>query len=481
MLGILSLACLGVLVWQTIRPTPVVFAGLALDRLSGVTGLFVAMVGWVVHRFAARAMEGHRGRSRFLSTLAGTVCMAFLFACASNLLLLAVAWLLLGAGVHLLLLFGSGTRVGWLALRRKFVAARLGEASLLAALALLWWRSGSLEVGDCLAATRDMSVTAVTPIAVLLAVAAAARSVQVPFHAWLPDTMDAPTPVSALLHAGIVNAGGILLIRFAPVVVRVPEAWLSLSIIGTATIVVGTLAMAQQGRLKQALAWSTVAQMGFMVVQCALAAFPAALLHLVGHGAWKAQAFLRSGEAPTPTRPTGPAWLNVSLLLAGTASAVPTMRLAERWTGFSPWHAPGESALAVVVALATGQAWIACLAGSGFRPAAWLGGAARSIACSLAIPSACFALYRVSGWFLQPVLGDIALPTGPLATVAAALPTAAIALLACAHSAQPWLERWTAWRSLSVQARSGFHLGRLADRAIDIVLPPNRSSETRHA
>lgn len=481
MLASLAIASLAVLVWQTIRPAPMVFAGLALDRLSAVTGLFVAGVGWAVHRFAARAMEGHRDRSRFLATLAGTACMAFLFACASNLLLMAVAWLLLGAGAHLLLLFGSGTRVGWLALRRKFVAARLGEASLLTALALLWWRSGELEVGDCLAAARDMSDMSVTPIAILFAVAAMTRSVQVPFHAWLPDTMDAPTPVSALLHAGIVNAGGILLIRFAPIVVRVPEAWLSMSIIGTATIVVGTLAMAQQGRMKQSLAWSTVAQMGFMVVQCALAAFPAALLHLVGHGAWKALAFLRSGEAPVPARSTGPAWLNVSLLLAGTASAIPAMRLAERWTGFSPWHAPGEMALAAVVAIATGQAWIACLAGSGLRPASRLGGAARSIACTLVMPTACFALYRVSDWFLHPVLGDVALPTGPLATVAAAVPTAAIALLACAHSAQPWLDRRPAWRSLSVQARSGFHLGRLTDRAVDIVLPPNRPSETRHA
>jgi uncharacterized membrane protein YvlD (DUF360 family) len=482
LLLLVSGAALAVLVWQLIRPTPEVFAGLALDRLSALTGLFIAVVGWVVLRFASRAMEGHAARSRFLTVLAFTVCMAFLSACASNLLLLATAWLSLGTGVHHLLLFGAGSRVGWLAVRRKFVCARLGEIALLSALGLLWWRTGSLELGDCLHASRDMSPETLLPIAMLLSVAAMARSVQLPFHAWLPDTMDAPTPVSALLHAGIVNAGGILLIRFAPLLTRVPEAWLLLSVTGTLTMVLGTLAMAQQGRLKHALAWSTVSQMGFMTVQCALAAFPAAMLHILGHGAWKAMAFLRSGETPSAARPLGPAWWNLVLLAAGTASTLPVLHAVDQWTGCGAWHTVGEAALTSVVMIAVGQAWVASLACVRGPAWSWVSGASQALACTTLAPAACLWLYAAAGWFLRPVLGDLELPQGPLARFAACLPVAAaIGAMAVLHAAQPWLERWPAWRSLLVQARGGFHLGRVTDRTLDAVLPSNPDPETRHA
>ena len=479
--SLLSAACAATLAWQLFRPIPLIFAGLSIDRLSAAAGLFVAVVGGVVCRFATRSMEGHPDRSRFVALLGFCGCMAFLLTCASNLLLLAVAWVLLGAGVHQLLLSGGRTRSAWLATRRKFVMARMGEAALIVAVLLLWWRTGSLEIGACLEATRRMSAETLMPVALLLALAATVRSVQVPFHAWLPDTMDAPTPVSALLHAGIVNAGGMLLIRFAPLVVRVPEAWLMLSVFGTVTMLIGSLAMAQQVRLKQTLAWSTVAQMGFMTVQCAVAAFPAALLHLVGHGAYKAMAFLRCGETPAVARRLGPAWWNLVLLAAGTGSAVPSLWLAERLTGFDPRQAPGETALAIVIALGVGQSWIASLSACRWRLVSIARGGAVAIAASIVFPSVCFAAYRGAAWFLEPVLGGLEQPRGLAAVVAATLPVVAILTLSLAHAAQPWLQRSRGWRSLQVQARSGFHIGRIIDRSLDAILTPNPKSETRHA
>ena len=163
-------------------------------------------------------------------------------------------------------------------------------------------------------------------VAVPLAVAAMARSAQWPFHSWLPDTMEAPSPVSALLHAGIVNAGGILLIRCAALLARSPESCMLLAGVGTVTIVLGSLAAAQQVRLKQSLAWSTVAQMGFMTVQCAVAAYPAALLHVIGHGAYKAAAFLGSGDPPKRPRRTGSAGWNLLWLVTGAVAAWPAVR-----------------------------------------------------------------------------------------------------------------------------------------------------------
>lgn len=480
-LALLAAASAAALLWQMLRPAPVEFAGLVIDRLSALMGLFVALVGCVVHRFACRSMEGHPERSRFLMLLALAVMIAFTLSLSGHLLLLMVMWSLLGAVVHPLLRFGDGSAAAARVARRESVAARVGEVTLLIAGITLWWTCGTADIGACVAQASSMDPVIRTVVGLLLAVAAMSRAVQVPFHAWLPDSMHVPTPVSALLHAGIVNAGGILLLRFAPILVRVPEACLLLSIVGTLTVIIGSLAMSQQVRLKQGLAWSTVAQMGFMVVQCAVAAFPAALLHLVGHGACKALAFLRSGASPAATRPAGTAAMHLTLLVLGTASAMPSMWLAEWWTGFSPWHTPGETALAAIVALAVGQTWMLAWAAVTRTIRAVVQGVGISVLASLAVPQLCFGLYRGAGMFLAPVLGELPAPSGPLATLAAALPAAAITLLVLAHALQPWLVRWSRWRSLLVQARAGFHLGRLTDRALMSLPNSNTRSEIQHA
>lgn len=118
-----------------------------------------------------------------------------------------------------------------------------------------------------------------------------------PTHAWLTEVMEAPTPVSALLHAGVVNAGGFLLIRFADVLVAVPGVLAVLALIGGFSALIGAAVALTQPAVKTALAWSTSAQMGFMVLQCGLALFPLALLHIVAHSLYKAHAFLATGDA----------------------------------------------------------------------------------------------------------------------------------------------------------------------------------------
>ena len=131
----------------------------------------------------------------------------------------------------------------------------------------------------------------------LLAVAALLKSAQFPVHGWLTEVMEAPTPVSALLHAGVINAGGFLLIRFADVLVQSPGVLAALVMIGGFTALFGGLVMLTQSAVKTSLAWSTIAQMGFMTMQCGLALFPLALLHIVAHSLYKAHAFLSSGGA----------------------------------------------------------------------------------------------------------------------------------------------------------------------------------------
>ena len=131
----------------------------------------------------------------------------------------------------------------------------------------------------------------------LLAIAALLKSAQFPTHGWLTEVMETPTPVSALLHAGVINAGGFLLIRFADVMLLAPGVLAALVMIGGFTALFGSLVMLTQPAVKTSLAWSTVAQMGFMIFECGLALFPLALLHIVAHSLYKAHSFLASGGA----------------------------------------------------------------------------------------------------------------------------------------------------------------------------------------
>ena len=142
-------------------------------------------------------------------------------------------------------------------------------------------------------AANSMLVSAIGGLFVL---AAMTKSAQFPFHSWLPDTMEAPTPVSALMHAGIINAGGFLVIRLSPLVVLSPAALGMLAMIGAITAPLGGVVMLSQTSVKRSLAFSTIAQMGFMMLQCGLGGFSAALLHIVAHSLYKAHAFLSSGS-----------------------------------------------------------------------------------------------------------------------------------------------------------------------------------------
>jgi NADH:ubiquinone oxidoreductase subunit 5 (subunit L)/multisubunit Na+/H+ antiporter MnhA subunit len=276
--------------------------------------------------------------------------------------------------------------------------------------------------------------------------------------------MEAPTPVSALMHAGVINAGGVLLLHFAPLLAQAPAALLLLTGIGTVTSGLGMLAMWAQTNVKRSLAWSTVSQMGFMLVQIGLAMFPAAALHLLGHGCYKAWAFLRAGELPSPAAPRprlAPARA-LAVMLIGMVVAVPALWLAAAITGFDPLHAPGELALTGVVALSIGQLWPACfqVLRGGRAPLAALG-------LSLAWATLALALYRGAAIFFGPALGGAPSPVGPLAWAAAAIPLAGFGALAVLYQLLPAIGRTVAGRAFYIHALHGFYVGALVDRLVE--------------
>lgn len=270
----------------------------AWDVVSLTMLLLVLFIGWVVLRFAETQLRGEQGRRRFLGWLSLTLAAVSVLVTARDLFALAAGWVLASLCLQRLLLFYPDRAAARRAAAKKFVVARAGDAALIGACAALAIAYGTTHIPDIVSqAGRGPGGTAAVVAAALLALAAVMKSAQFPVHGWLTESIDTPTPVSALLHAGVINAGGFLLIRFADVMLLSPTALACLAMVGGLTALFGALVMLTQSAVKTSLAWSTVGQMGFMILECGLGLFPLALLHIVAHSLYKAHAFLSAGQA----------------------------------------------------------------------------------------------------------------------------------------------------------------------------------------
>ncbi len=480
--GLTGLSAL-LLFWQALFPIPIEFPGIAIDRLNAVIALLVAGVGTVTYRFSLRYLDGEPRQRQFLGWLFFTVSAAYIFILSTNLLLLFATWSCTSLGLHQLLTFYRDRNEAYPPARKKFLISRLGDVALLCAILLIGWGWGTMDLQvflERIAAAPGWSLAS-TLVALLIVVAALTKSAQFPFHSWLPETMEAPTPVSALMHAGIINAGGVLLLRFAPLIITVPTALFMLAFVGTITAILGMLAMWAQTTVKRTLAWSTVSQMGFMMVQFGLAAFPAAILHLVGHGCYKAWSFLRAGDLPRQSSSAAPARpvRTMTLALIGTLVAVPALALAALVTGFDPLHSPGELTLTTIVALSIGQVWIACF--NGAAGSSRMRNITTAGLATVVVSIIVFALYRGAGLFFAPVLGEMAVPTGPLAWAAAILPAVAFVTLALLYALLPLFARTAAGRAFYVHALHGFYFGAIADRLVDRIWNSFTARSAEHA
>ncbi len=450
------------------------FLGLTIDRLSVVFLFLGSTVGAVVFRFSRVYLEGDPGRSRFLRWLLVTVSAACVMMLSTHLVLLFVGWLVTSVGLHQLLTFYGDRNESKAPARKKFLISRLGDLFLASAIVLIGLTWSTLDLNELRSRWAEPMVGPwPTVIGLLIVVAALTKSAQFPFHSWLPETMESPTPVSALMHAGIINAGGVVLIRFAPLISRVPESLFLLSLVGSVTMAVGLLAMWSQVSVKRALAWSTVAQMGFMMVQCGLAVYPAAVLHIVGHGFYKAWGFLRSSELPRGGMiwPAFPIGNRLATIAAGVVVAIPALVAASWVFGVSPLESSGEAALGTILALSMGVVWSIVLESSDLA----IHSASRPTRLALLVfldlvTAFCgMALYRGAGLFLAPVLGDLPIPTGPTAWATAWLPVLVLTVLIVVRAGLPGLVGTRRGRSWFVQAQHGFYLGAVADRIVGLI------------
>ncbi len=266
---------------------------LLFDPLSAMMLVLVSFLGLVVTRYAVNYLDGDKRQAIFSRWLILTLSSVLLLVVSSNLLLFTIAWISTSLSLHQLLSFYRERSAAVMAARKKFIISRLADACMIAALILVWLGHGTWEFHQLFAKPAGPHSGLV---AGLLVAAAMLKSAQFPFHSWLPDTLETPTPVSALMHAGIINAGGFLIVRLSPLVTQSTAALNTLALLGAFTALFASVIMMTQTSIKKSLAWSTVSQMGFMMLQCGLGAFSLAMLHIVAHSLYKAHAFLSSGS-----------------------------------------------------------------------------------------------------------------------------------------------------------------------------------------
>ncbi len=476
LLAVLLAAAVGsmaALLWQAVSPHPLFGWGLIVDRLSALLTFLVATVGAVTFRFSLRYLDGEPGQARFLWWLFGTVVAAYLLMLSTSLWLLFFAWLVVSLGLHQLLLYYQDRPEALRPARKKFLISRLGDVALLSAVCLIGGHWGTWDVRTFLASSSQDGGPLTALVALLVVAAALTKSAQFPFHSWLPETMEAPTPVSALMHAGIINAGGALVLRFAPLLVRVPAALFVLALFGTATACLGLLAMWAQPNVKRTLAWSTVSQMGFMMAECGMAAFPAAALHIVGHGFYKAWSFLRTGDVPVRAASASLSPRRTLLLFAlGSGVGLACVAGAGRWAGLNLLRSPSECGLSLILALSLGQVWVACFRaappGRGQNARAF----ASAVTASLLLSFLAGAVYGGANAFFAPVFlapasGLRQASGSPLAWASALLPVVALTALCVLYPLLPALMRTRPGRAFHVHALHGFYFGAVADRLVD--------------
>ncbi len=277
--------------------------GLMADRVGAILLLLTSLVGLIVQSFASRSLLGDPRATRFHVLAAVLASAASLVAVAATGSGLLVAWV--ATSVTLVALLGH--KAPWpAAARSQRLTARsflVGDLALLLAMIVAIAAIGDLDLravgaeAAALDAESVGSLSVLTIVAIGLVIAGVARSALVPLHTWLPSTLSAPTPVSALLHAGVVNGAGVLLIRFSPVFASSVSAMALAFAVGIVTALFATAIMLVRTDVKGALVWSTSGQMGFMVVQLGVGAFAAALFHIAGHALYKAAMFLGAGGA----------------------------------------------------------------------------------------------------------------------------------------------------------------------------------------
>ncbi|MCC6720523.1 MAG: oxidoreductase [Acetobacteraceae bacterium] len=461
--GALHVAVAGAGTWSV--GSGIALVAVRLDAISSTMAMLVAFIGWVVLRYSRTYLDGEAREGAFLGLMLATLASVLLLVHAGSLAVLIAAFLAVGAGLRQLLLFYRGRVEARRAAAKFTLVWGGGDLALVLGAVLLWAAFGTADIAAMAAAAKAGVPVAGHAGVAFLILAAALKSAAFPLHGWITEVMEAPTPVSALLHAGIINAGGFLMIRFAELVQAGPGSMAALVILGGFTALFGAVVMLTQSAVKTALAWSTIAQMGFMLLQCGLGLWTLALLHIVAHSMYKAHAFLGSGEAvqavasirrPGPVAVPNFAAVARSFLLSILLYGVVATTFAAMIGPKSP------QALALGAILVFGVAY---LVAQGLADAAPKALTQRTALAAVGAAVAYFTFHRLADALWGRALPAVPTP-GALEWALIVLSLGSFAVVALAQTLFPLWAHHPAAAGLRVHVANGFYLNTVFDRVV---------------
>ena len=279
--------------------------GFYIDRLSAVMMTLITGVSTVIYCYSTGYMYQDRHFRRYMALICFTDFVLLCMVSGANLMMLFLFWQVLSYLLYLL----AHNHAHAATLRgafKTFTILRVADAAFLAGIVLAYQLYGTLEFQDLFARAAGNPITlslwpgvdisAATAVTSLMFIGAMGKSAQFPLHLWLPGSLFAPTPVHALLHAGIINAGGFLINRLAPLFGLSSTTLHIAFVVGMLTAILGATTMLAQNDIKKTLGFSTIGQMGYMIMECGLGAFSLAVFHLIAHGLFKGTVFLNCGN-----------------------------------------------------------------------------------------------------------------------------------------------------------------------------------------
>jgi len=436
-----------------------------LDAVGATMAALVAFVGWVVVRYSRSYLDGEAREGAFHGLMLTALAAVLLLVQVGSLMLMLLVFVAIGIVLRRLLMFYAERPEARRAAAKFALVWHGGDLVLACAAGLFWLAYGTTDlVALARAVATEIPLAAQAAVA-LVVLAAALKTAAFPLHGWLTEVMEAPTPVSALLHAGIINAGGVLLIRLAEPVQASPGAMAALVMLGGFTALFGAAVMLTQSAVKTALAWSTVSQMGFMLLQCGLGLWTLALLHIVAHSLYKAHAFLAAGgavEAVAATRRPGPVAVPgggaVLRAFALALAVYAVVALVFGW--FAAPKAPQALALGAILIFG-----VAYLVAQGLADAAPAALTRRTGLASLAAAFGYFGFHVLAGLLWGASLPAPPAP-GPLEWALVVVAVGSFGLIAVAQSLFPLWAHHPAAAGLRVHVANGLYLNAAVDRLI---------------
>jgi NADH-quinone oxidoreductase subunit L len=285
------------------------WGSLLFDPLSVLMAVVISGISYIVHVYSIRYMAEEPGYTRFFILLDLMTAALLVMVAAGDLIMLLLAWHIIGVVLYFLLGQDTRSHTAYRYAFWTFFTYRIGDLPMVLAAILLYQAFGTWSLPEIFAhiaaapaTTTLFGLPLTETVGLLVGLAAFARSAQFLLHTWLPYSMDGPTPVSALMHAGIVNAGGFIINRFAPVYMHTGEALHWIFFVGLVTSIIGSVLMLTQNDIKKSLGYSTMGQMGFMIMECGVGAFSLAIYHLIAHGLFKGTLFLGAGSVINEAR-----------------------------------------------------------------------------------------------------------------------------------------------------------------------------------